>query len=146
MDPRKLAASLAASLLVASSAMAATRDAAPASRIASDFATWAGSRQNADALVAGLHHGTSIALATTAPDRSVSLAGFTPGSPMDYEQIRRTLASARAALARLGVRQPTAEQIQAALIGGEVEVAGGRTRNLPGSVAVLGGNPNVAAR
>jgi hypothetical protein len=44
------------------------------------------------------------------------------------------------------VRQPTAEQIQAALIGGDVESRGGRARNVQGTVAVLGGNPHLAAR
>ncbi|HUJ00783.1 MAG TPA: hypothetical protein VLY46_11140 [Usitatibacter sp.] len=143
MDHRKLAASLAASLLVASSAMAAAPE---PMRIASEFASWAGSRQNAEALVHGLHNGTSVALATTSPDRRVSLAGFTPGAPMSFEEVREALAAARSSLARLGVRQPDAEQIQAALIGGEVRDRGGRTRMLPGTVAVLGGNPNVASR
>jgi hypothetical protein len=146
MDHRKLAASLAASLLVASSAMAATRTEASDSRIASDFAAWAGGHQNAQALVAGLHNGTSITLATPGPNRTMSLAGFTPNAPMSYEEVRSALAAARSELSRLGVRHPTAEQIQAALIGGEVELGHGRTRMLPGTVAVLGGNPNVAAR
>ena len=139
MDHRKLAASLAASLLAASTAMAA-------SRIATEFSAWAGSHQNAEALVNGLHQGTSITIATTGPDRTVSLAGFTPGSRMDYDEIRAALATARATLARMGVRQPTAEQIQAALIGGDVESRGGRARNVQGTVAVLGGNPHLAAR
>ena len=142
MDHRKLAASL----LVASSAMAASnRDASP-SRIASDFAGWAGGQQNAQALVSGLHGGTSITIATTGPDRAVSLAGFTPAARMDYDEIRSALAGARADLAHLGIRAPTAEQIQAALIGGEVRVRDGRTRQLAGSIAVQGGNPNLAAR
>ncbi|HEX6633376.1 MAG TPA: hypothetical protein VF038_05375 [Usitatibacter sp.] len=146
MDHRKLAASLAASLLAASTAMAASRTEAPASRIATEFSAWAGSHQNAEALVNGLHQGTSITIATTGPDRTVSLAGFTPGSRMDYDEIRAALATARATLARMGVRQPTAEQIQAALIGGDVESRGGRARNVQGTVAVLGGNPHLAAR
>ena len=146
MDHRKLAMSLAASLLAASSAMAATRMDVSDSSIASDFASWAGSRQNAHSLVAGLHNGTSITLATPGPNRTMSLAGFTPGAPMGYDEVRSALASARETLAHLGVRHPTAEQIQAALIGGEVELANGRTRTLPGTVAVLGGNPNVATR
>ena len=145
MDHRKLAASLAASLLVASSAMAAQSAQAP-SRIVSDFAAWAGGRQNADALVRGLHNGSSIALATNGPSHNVSLAGFTPGAPMSFEEVREALASARSSLAHLGVHRPTAEQIQAALIGGEVQLGRGRTRMLPGTVAVLGGNPNVASR
>jgi len=146
MDHRKLAASLATSLLLASSAMAASRAEAPDSRIASDFAAWAGGRQNAHALVAGLHNGTSITLATPGPNHTMSLAGFTPGAPMGYDDVRSALAAARGTLSRLGVRHPTAEQIQAALIGGEIELAHGRTRMLPGTVAVLGGNPNVATR
>jgi hypothetical protein len=146
MDHRKLAASLAASLAFASSAMAATEATAPQGRIASDFASWAGGRQNADALVAGLHSGTSITLATTGRDRNVSLAGFTPSTPMSYDEVRDALASARTALSRLGVRQPTAEQIQAALIGGEVELGNGRSRVVRGTVTPLGGNPNLATR
>ena len=143
MDHRKLAASLAASLLVASSAMAAAPE---PMRITSEFAAWAGGRENAEALVHGLHNGSSVTLATRSPEHHVSLAGFTPGAPMSFEEVREALASARSSLARLGVRQPDAEQIQAALIGGEVRDRAGRARMLPGTVAVLGGNPNVASR
>ncbi len=145
MDHRKLAASLAASLLYASSAMAAAAPAASA-RLASDFSAWAGSRQNAAALVAGLRNGSSIAIATTGRDRNVSLAGFTPKSPMSFEEVQDALSSARASLAQIGVRHPSAVQIQAALIGGEVQLSNGRTRMLRGTVAVLGGNPNLASR
>lgn len=147
MDHRKLAASLAASLLVASSAMAAVSAEPAPSRLVSEFSAWAGSRQNADALVRGLHNGSSITLATNGVGgHNVSLAGFTPGAPMSFEEVREALVSARSSLAHLGVHRPTAEQIQAALIGGEVELARGRTRMLPGTVAVRGGNPNVASR
>jgi hypothetical protein len=46
----------------------------------------------------------------------------------------------------MGITKPTAEQIQAALIGGEVELPNGRTQELRGTVAVRGGNPQVASR
>lgn len=146
MDHRKLAASLAASLVFASSAMAASAPSAPPARLASDFSAWAGGRQNADALVAGLHNGRSITLATTGRDGNVSLAGFTPRAPMSYDEVHSALNTARSSLQRMGVRQPSAEQIQAALIGGEVQLSNGRTQMLRGTVAVRGGNPNVAAR
>jgi len=146
MDHRKLAASLAASLAFASSAMAATESAAPQSRIASDFAGWAGGRQNAEALVTGLHNGTSITLATTGSRRNVSLAGFTPSAPMSYDDVRDALASARSSLSRLGVRQPTAEQIQAALIGGEILLPSGASAEMRGSVAARGAGPSQVAR
>jgi hypothetical protein len=126
--------------------MAASESAAPQGRIASDFSTWAGGRQNADALVTGLHNGTSITLATTGGNRNVSLAGFTPSAPMSYDEVRDALISARTSLSRIGVRQPTAEQIQAALIGGEVDLGNGRSRLVRGTVTALGGNPNVASR
>ena len=74
----------------------------------------------------------------------VSLAGFTPGAPMTYAEVAAALARARADLMRLGVRQPTAEQIQAALIGGEVHLSNGRTRMLRGTVAPQGGNSYAA--
>src|SRR4051812_29312177 len=130
MDHRKLAASLAASLLSASSAMAASLPDASQARIASDYSTWAGGRDNAEALVSGLHRGTSITLSTTGREHDVSLAGFTPGTPMSYDDVAAALARARAELTRLGVRHPTAEQIQAALIGGDVHLSNGRTRTL----------------
>jgi len=145
MDHRKLAASLAASLLSASSAMAAALPDASQARIATDYATWAGGRDNAEALVSGLHRGTSITLSTKGSFNDVSLAGFTPQGPMSYPDVNSALARARSDLERLGVRHPTAEQIQAALIGGDVHLSNGRTRALRGSVAPLGGN-NFASR
>jgi hypothetical protein len=146
MDYRKLAASLAASLAAASSAMAATAPSGDSSRIISQYSSWAGSRANSEALVNGLRHGTTITLVTTSPDRSVSLAGFTPASPMSDEQIAQALAGAQRTLHRLGVVHPTAEQIQAALIGGDITAANGRTQNLPALVAVRGGSARVASR
>jgi hypothetical protein len=146
MDYRKLAASLAASLAAASSAMAATAPTADASRIISQYSSWAGSRANSEALVNGLRHGTTITLVTTSPDHSVSLAGFTPAGPMAEDEITRALGAAQRTLGRLGVVHPTAEQIQAALIGGDISVAGGRTQSLPALVAVRGGSARVASR
>lgn len=144
MNHRKLAASFAASLLT-SSAMAASLPDASQARIATDYSAWAGGRDNAEALVSGLHRGTSITLSTQGTGNAVSLAGFTPHGPMSYADVNAALARAREDLVRLGVRQPTAEQIQAALIGGDVRLSNGRTRALRGTVAVLGGS-NLATR
>ena len=146
MDYRKLAASLAASLAAASSAMAATAPTGDSSRIISQYSSWAGSRANSEALVNGLRHGTTNTLVTTAPDRSVSLAGFTPEGPLGEDEISRALGGAQRALHRLGVVHPTAEQIQAALIGGDIALGSGRTQSLPALVAVRGGSARVASR
>ena len=146
MDYRKLAASLAASLAAASSAMAATAPSGESSsRIISQYSSWAGSRANSEALVNGLRHGTTITLVTTSPDHTVSLAGFTPAGAMGEEEISHALSGAQRTLHRLGVVHPSAEQIQAALIGGDITV-GSRTQALPALVAVRGGSARVASR
>ena len=108
------------------------------SRLSSHYAGWAGGKSNADAIVNGMRGGTSITLVTTAPDRSVSIAGFTPAAPMGHGQIRSALASAQQSLARLGIAHPTAEQIQAALIGGEIALPNGSSRQVAGAIGARG--------
>jgi hypothetical protein len=111
-------------------------------RLSSQYAAWAGGKSNADAIVNGLRGGSSITLVTTAPDRSVSLAGFTPSAPMGYGQIRSTLASAQQSLARLGIAHPNAEQLQAALIGGDIALPNGKSRQVAGVVGARGVSPS----
>src|SRR3954454_13687297 len=123
MDYRMLAASLAASLAAASSAMAATAPSGDSTRIISQYSSWAGSRANSEALVNGLRHGTTITLVTTSPDHTVSLAGFTPAGALAEDEISHAPIGAQRALSRMGIVHPTAEQIQAALIGGDIAVA-----------------------
>lgn len=141
-----LAASLAASLAFAANAMAASAPApTEATRIANQYSQWAGGHSNAEALVAGLRNGAPVTIVTNSADRSVSIAGFTPASSMGYGSVASALAEAQHSLERLGIRKPNAEQIQAALIGGDVRLSNGRTRALRGTVAVLGGS-NLATR
>ena len=142
---RALAATLAASLALAGNAMAASAPATDATRISSQYSEWAGGRSNADALVAGLRNGAPITLVTNGANRSVSLAGFTPIASMSYGNVNTALANAQRSLARAGITKPTAEQIQAALIGGEVTTASGATTWVKGSVAPRGTTP-VASR
>jgi hypothetical protein len=99
--------------------------------LSSQYAGWAGGKSNADALISGLRSGSSITLVTNGPDRSVSLAGFTPARALTDGEIRAALSSAQQALSRAGVARPNAEQIQAALIGGEIKV-GSATRQMAG--------------
>jgi hypothetical protein len=141
MKYRMIAACIAASL-AASTAIAADDTA----RIASRYSDWAGSRANAEALVTGLRNGAPIALVTSGTDRSKSLAGFSPAGPMSYDNVNTALANAQRSLSRMGISQPTADQIQAALIGGDVELPGGRVQTVRGTVAVRGGNPQLATR
>lgn len=108
------------------------------SRLSSQYSGWAGGKSNADNLVSGLRSGSSITLVTTGTGRSVSMAGFTPSRAMTYREVSSALAGARDTLARIGVTNPTAEQIQAALIGGDVEVANGSSRQLAGVIVPRG--------
>ena len=142
---RALAASLAASLAFAANAMAATSPQTDASRLAGQYAQWAGGQSNADALVAGLRNGAPITIVTNGADRSVSIAGFTPSGPMSYGAVSNALTNAQRSLSRLGISNPSAEQIQAALIGGEVVSANGKAIPVRGSVAARGTGP-VASR
>jgi hypothetical protein len=142
---RALAATLAASLAMVGNAMAASAPATDATRISAQYAEWAGGRSNADSLVAGLRNGAPITLVTNGPDRSVSIAGFTPTTSMRYGNVTTVLSNAQRSLARLGVVKPTAEQIQAALIGGEVTTSSGATTLVRGSVAPRGSAPTPVA-
>ncbi len=130
---RLLRAALCAALVAAAPAWAESPP-GDFSRLAAQYAGWAGGRSNADAIVNGLRGGTSITLVTAAADRSVSLAGFTPGRTMGYAGIRAALASAQQSLSRLGIARPTAEQIQSALIGGEIAMPNGATRQVAGAL------------
>ena len=142
---RALAASLAASLAIAANAVAAPAPQTDASRLASQYSTWAGGQSNADALVAGLRNGAPVTLVTNGSDRSVSIAGFTPSGPMSYGAVGNALSNAQRSLTKLGIQNPTAEQIQAALIGGEVVSSNGKATPVRGSVAARGTGP-VASR
>jgi hypothetical protein len=137
--------SIAASLAVAVSAMAATTSATEATRLSAQYSEWSGGRSNADSLVAGLRNAAPITLVTNGPDRNVSIAGFTPNAPMSYGAVASTLANAQRSLARVGIDKPSAEEMQAALIGGEVKSAKGTTTLVKGSVVSRGAGP-IASR
>lgn len=129
---RRVLLAIVIAVLAAGAPMSA---AAENSRIASQYAGWAGGKANADNLVKGLRNGSSVMLSTIGPDRVVSLAGFTPPAALSDEEIAAALADARAALSRLGIQRPSADQIQAAIIGGEVKLANGATRLVRGAVS-----------
>jgi len=136
---RALAASLAASLAFAAGAMAAAPPQTDASRIAVQYSEWAGGQSNAEALVSGLRSGSPVTLVTNGADRSVSLAGFTPSAPMSYGAVSNALANAQRSLSRVGISRPNAEQIQAALIGGEVMGSSGKLVAMRGAISARTG-------
>ena len=118
------------------SAQAIATPAESTARIASRYATWAGSKANADSLVNGLRNGGPVTLVTVSPDNVKRISGFTAQTRMTPEEIAAALASAKRSLAGMGIKQPNAEQMQAALVGGEVTLPNGKTRLVQGSVTL----------
>lgn len=105
-------------------------------RLSSQYASWAGGKTNADSLVNGLRSGSSITLVTLSPNNTSSIAGFTAQTRMSSDEVAASLAAAKRSLAGMGIRQPSADQIQAAMIGGEVTLPNGKTKLVQGAVAL----------
>lgn len=131
-----IVATLSFATAMAGSAKATAAPVDEASRLSSQYASWAGGKSNADSLVNGLRSGSSVTLVTVSPDNSKSIAGFTAQTQMSSAEIARSLAAAKRTLAGMGIRQPSADQIQSALIGGEVTLPNGKTRLVQGAVAL----------
>lgn len=94
------------------------------SRFASDFATWAGSQENAEALITGLRGGTPITLTSVSSAGAVTTTTITPPTaPMGYGNTYISLSLAKAQLAQYGITDPTPQELQAALTGGSITVS-----------------------
>jgi hypothetical protein len=99
-----------------------------ATKIASNFTNLAGSTDNALALVNALRIGTDVTLTSTVPPPegsteppTTTTTTFTPPTgKMGWGEVKHALALAQDSLARAGVTNPTAEQLQAALVGGDI--------------------------
>lgn len=95
------------------------------SKLTSEFSGWAGSTQNAQALVNGLRNDSSITL-TSKPtpgtgDTTGTTSSFTPNTnKLGNGEVRIALSLAKAELAQMGITQPTPAQISAALNGGMI--------------------------
>lgn len=138
-----LLTALAATAFAASDGTTATNT--ESTRLASTYTTFAGSDANADALVDGLRNGTSITLETTTtttnPDGTTSTATtpstFQPATgKLGYGNVNIVLALAQNQLAAMGITDPTADEIEAALNGGTVTLADGSTQTLEGVLAL----------
>jgi len=96
-------------------------------RLADHFVTFTGSEDNATALVTGLHNGTAIDLSTTVNGQTTTTTITPAAGAMTYGDVLQSLALAEAELTKLGITQPTTDQIQAALDGGSVTTGLGTT-------------------
>lgn len=96
-----------------------------AAKIAGNFTTLAGSEENALALVNALRSGETVELAyAPAGTETAPTIGIIdpPTGQMGWGNVKISLALAQDQLARLGITNPTPEQLQAALNGGDVIV------------------------
>lgn len=93
-------------------------------RFADDFATFAGSQENAEAILTGLRTGTPITLSGTATTTGGGAATVItpPTRPMGYGETYISMSLAKAQLAQYGITDPTPEELQAALTGGAITV------------------------
>jgi transcriptional regulator len=96
-------------------------------RLGDRFEAFAGSEENGEALVKALHDGTAVTLTTTVNGETTTVT-FTPSTgQMSYGNVSLALALAQEQLLKLGITQPTAAEIQAALAGGSVTTGTGST-------------------
>lgn len=95
----------------------------PAESLVKTYSDFAGSEENAEALVSGLREGREISLRSGESGDTTTFTGAT--KPMGYGNINIALALAEKQLAAQGVTEPTPEQIRIALNGGSITTSGG---------------------
>ena len=107
-----------------------------ATRFASPFATLAGSQENAIALATALRTGTAATLTyTTIVDGkpvTITETLTPPTKPMGWGNVSHALALAQYSLTQAGITQPTAAELQAALVGGKITTSDGKVVMLDG--------------
>jgi hypothetical protein len=120
---RRQTCAAAAALLLATASIAHAMP--PEPRLVDKYSKFAGSESNAHALVTGLRNDTQV--------RLDGRTRFTPPTdPMGYGNVDISLALAKATLAGHGIRNPTSEEIKAALVGGTITAKSGERVKLPG--------------
>ena len=108
---------------------------AEAGRIAARFVQLAGSEDNALALVLALRNGAPVQLLAPADgDQALAetIAVEVPTGPMAWSDVRIALLHAQDVLLQAQITRPTPDAVEAALLGGEVRLPGGRRTRLRG--------------
>jgi hypothetical protein len=101
----------------------------PEDRLVREHRRFAGSKHNAEELVEGLRYDKPVELST----KNGSTTTFTsPTTKMGWGNVDISLSIAEATLADHGIRNPSPEQIKAALNGGTVTTKSGEVVKLPG--------------
>lgn len=104
-----------------------------AAKVAAPFATMAGSPENAVALATALRTGTTATLSYGSANGNATTQTLVPPTrPMGWGNVKHALALAQYSLSQSGVSNPTAADLQAALLGGSITGADGNTVSLTG--------------
>jgi hypothetical protein len=107
-------------LLCGGSAFAQTSSNPEGARLASSYSAFAGSPENARAMVDGLRTGTTITLgpSLTGPNATAPAASLSPSTgKMGYGNVNIAISLAKTSLAQQGISNPTPGQLSAALGG-----------------------------
>jgi hypothetical protein len=105
-------------------------------RLTNEFTGLAGSTTNAQALVNGLHSGTTVSLTGASTTGAAATTTFTPDTgKLGYGNVRIALSLAEASLAKQGITDPTSAELAAALNGGTLVLADGTSVSLKGVLA-----------
>lgn len=103
-------------------------------KISSDFSSFLG--PDSKAVVTGLRNGTPFTLTSTAPTSGTGTTGVTttdtviinpPTGKMGHGNVFISLALAKQQLGAMGITEPTPQQLQAALTGGQITTTTGTT-------------------
>ena len=89
-------------------------------RLSAEFRSFAGSARNAQSLVIGLRDGSEIILDHSVNGSSSGISFAPPTGRMGYSNVSIALSLARQYLAGQGIKHPTTQQLQAALVGGTI--------------------------
>lgn len=88
-------------------------------KLSTEFADFLGGEEQAGTVVSGLRQGAAFSLESGSGSSGTTTID-PPTGTMGYGNVRITLRLAQAELGRLGITQPTSEELSAVLLGGEV--------------------------
>jgi hypothetical protein len=99
-------------------------EARASSKLADEFATLAGSQDNAEQLVVGLRNAKPVSMKETSPV-AVEVSFSPPTRPLSFSDVHKALSLAQAQLKSKNIENPTPAQLKASLAGGELPNAHG---------------------
>jgi hypothetical protein len=109
-------------------ASAQSTQAVPTARLVETYTPLAGSEQNAESLVEGLRTGSRVTLATKTSTGTTTTSFTPPTKTMGNGNVNIALSLAEASLKDQGITDPTASQLQTALMGGTIETRSGEVK------------------